>query len=83
MSGERGTFHYDDCSYPRHEYLKDTEGKPKTDANGNWLVDQPKTTELHKKCWTDSSKKYPGADICLDSYGRNDEECRLFLDSKK
>ena len=74
---------YDDCSYPRHEYLKDTEGKYKTDANGDGLVDQPKTTELYQKCWTDNSKKYPGIDICLDRDGRNDEECRLFLDSKK
>ncbi len=74
---------YDDCSYPRQEYLKDTEGKYKTDANGNGLVDQPKTTELYQKCWTDSSKKYPNIDICLDAYNNKDEECRLFLDSQK
>ena len=73
----------DDCHHVTEEYLKDTDGKYKTDTNGNWLVDQPKMTELHKKCWTDMSKKYPGTDICLDSYGRNDEECRLFLGSKK
>ena len=71
------------CKDIPREYLKDTEGKYKTDAKGNGLLDQSKMTELYQKCWTDSSKKYPGIDICLDAYNNKDEKCRLFLDSKK
>ena len=75
---------YDEgCKDIPKEHLKDTNGKYKTDAKGDWLVDQSKMTKLYQKCWTDSSKKYPSIDICVNVYNDKDEKCRLFLNSQK